>query len=400
MEPKSVALIFGTRPEAIKMGPVFRALREAPYALRPVVIVTGQHRELLHQMLDVFEMTPAHDLDVMAAGQTPASLTGALVPRLADLLREAQPDIVVVQGDTTTTMCAAMAAFYNQIPVAHLEAGLRTNSKYSPFPEEINRRLTSQMADVHLAPTRRARHNLQAEGIHPPSIFVTGNTIVDALLWVKDRAADLSQSEYGWVEELTGHTLLTTIHRRENLGVPFTSICLALLELVSRHPQLNVVFPMHPNPKVRAAAQELLGQSPRIHLCEPPDYLHFVALMRQVDIIITDSGGIQEEAPALGIPVLVARDTTERPEGIEAGVTQLVGTETGRIVAAASELLANPSAYEAMASGANPYGDGRAAARTVDVLAYALDLADARPPDYDWEAEGRTAEGRGPRERE
>ncbi|MBM3123228.1 MAG: UDP-N-acetylglucosamine 2-epimerase (non-hydrolyzing) [Chloroflexi bacterium] len=386
MESKSVALIFGTRPEAIKMGPVHRALLEAGHGLRPIVIVTGQHRELLRQMLDVFGMSPAHDLDVMAEGQTPASLTGVLVPRMADLLLAEQPDMVVVQGDTTTTMCAAMAAFYNQIPVAHLEAGLRTNSKYSPFPEEINRRLTSQMADLHLAPTRRARHNLQAEGIAPPSIFVTGNTIVDALLWVRDRTPDLGEGDYSWVRELDGRTILTTIHRRENLGVPFTSICLALLELVERHPRLNIVFPMHPNPKVRAAARELLGASARIHLCEPPDYLRFVALMQQVDIIITDSGGIQEEAPALGIPVLVARETTERPEGIEAGVTQLVGTETGRIVAAASELLANPSAYDAMATGSNPYGDGRAAERTVDVLAYALGLSECRPADYDWQS--------------
>jgi UDP-N-acetylglucosamine 2-epimerase (non-hydrolysing) len=386
MEPKTVALIFGTRPEAIKMGPVYRALVQDAPRLRPTVIVTGQHRELLRQMLDVFEMPAVHNLDVMADGQTPASLTGVLVPRISDLLREVQPDMVVVQGDTTTTMCGALAAFYNQIPVAHLEAGLRTRNKYSPFPEEINRRLTSQIVDVHLAPTRRARHNLQAEGIDPLSIYVTGNTIVDALLWVRDRAADLRDTDYAWVGELDGRTILTTLHRRENLGVPFTSICLALLELANQHTGLNIVFPMHPNPKVRTAARELLGGHPRVHLCEPPDYLRFVAVMQQADIIITDSGGIQEEAPALGIPVLVVRDTTERPEGMEAGVTQLVGTETNRIVAAASELLANPSAYEAMATGANPYGDGRAAERTVEALADALGLSATRPTDYDWQA--------------
>jgi UDP-N-acetylglucosamine 2-epimerase (non-hydrolysing) len=384
MESKSVALIFGTRPEAIKIGPVYQALLAETTPLSPLVIVTGQHRQLLAQMLGVFGMTPAHDLDVMAEGQTPASLTGLLVPQLTDLLRERQPEIVLVQGDTTTTMCAAMAAFYNQIPVAHLEAGLRTNNKYSPFPEEINRRLTSHMADVHLAPTRRARHNLQGEGIHPHYIFVTGNTIVDALLWVRDRAPHLAGSEWAWADDLDGQTILTTIHRRENLGVPFTSICLALLELVERNRTLNIIFPMHPNPKVRAAAHELLAQSPQIHLCEPPDYLHFVALMQHADIIITDSGGIQEEAPALGIPVLVVRDTTERPEGIEAGVTQLVGTHTEDIVSAATELLENPSAYEAMASGANPYGDGRAAERVVAALECALGLRERRPPDYDW----------------
>jgi UDP-N-acetylglucosamine 2-epimerase (non-hydrolysing) len=268
--------------------------------------------------------------------------------------------------------------------VAHVEAGLRTQNKYSPFPEEINRRLVSHLVDVHLAPTRRARHNLQGEGIDPLSIFVTGNTIVDALLWVKDRTPALADTDYGWVEDLDGQVILTTIHRRENLGVPFTSICLAFLELVERHASLHVVFPMHPNPKVRAAARELLGNSPRIHLCEPPDYLVFVALMQHADIIVTDSGGIQEEAPALRIPVLVVRDTTERPEGIEAGVTRLVGTETGRIIAAASELLENPTAYGEMASGANPYGDGRASERVIEVLQHHFGVRDARPPDYDW----------------
>jgi len=384
MQSPSVALVFGTRPEAIKIGPIYRALAADASRLRPRVMVTGQHRELLHQMLAVFGMEPSHDLAVMSEGQTPASLTGLLVPQLTDLFASEQPDMVLVQGDTTTTFAAALAAFYNQIPIAHLEAGLRTNTKYSPFPEEINRRLTSHLVDVHLAPTRRARHNLQGEGIDPRAIFVTGNTIVDALLWVKDRAPDLADTDYAWVDDLDGRSILTTIHRRENLGVPFTSICLALLELVRRHPQLNVVFPMHPNPRVRAAAHELLGGSPQVRLCEPPDYLVFVALMQRMDIIITDSGGIQEEAPALGLPVLVVRDTTERPEGIEAGVTRLVGTETNSIVGAALELLENPSAYEAMAGGTNPYGDGRAAERVVAALECALGLSDARPPDYDW----------------
>ncbi|MGQ9732982.1 MAG: non-hydrolyzing UDP-N-acetylglucosamine 2-epimerase, partial [Candidatus Zipacnadales bacterium] len=291
---------------------------------------------------------------------------------------------VLVQGDTTTTLCGALAAFYAQIPVAHLEAGLRTNSKYSPFPEEINRRLTSHIADLHLAPTRRARHNLQGEGIDPLSIFVTGNTIVDALLWVRKQTPPLAGTEYEWVDELEGRMLLTTIHRRENLGVPFTSISLALLELLQRYPDLSVVFPMHPNPKVRSAAQELLGQSPRVHLCEPPDYLLFIALMQRADLIITDSGGIQEEAPALHIPVLVARNITERPEGLEAGVSQLVGTQTERIVAAAAELLDNPKAYQAMAAGRNPYGDGLAAARVVAALEFQLGMRKERPADYDW----------------
>jgi len=251
---RSIALVFGTRPEAIKIGPVYRALLAPESPLRPRVIVSGQHRELLDQMLAVFEMPADRDLDIMTEGQTPASLTAALVPGLQEAFQAEGPDMVLVQGDTTTSFCAALAAFYEQIPVAHLEAGLRTSTKYSPFPEEINRRLTSQIADVHLAPTRRARHNLQGEGIDPLSIFVTGNTIVDALELVGARAPGLAATPYAWVEELDGRTVLTTIHRRENLGVGFTGICLALLELLAAYPDLNVVFPMHPNPRVRAAA--------------------------------------------------------------------------------------------------------------------------------------------------
>lgn len=383
---RSVAIVFGTRPEAIKLGPVYRALLSEGAGLRfsPVVIVTGQHRELLDQMLPVFGMAADHDLDVMQAGQTPASLTGALVPRLQQALQETGPDLVVVQGDTTTTLCGALAAFYAQIPVAHVEAGLRTNNKYSPFPEEINRRLTSQIADIHLAPTRRARHNLQAEGIDPQAILVTGNTIVDALQWVAKRAPDLSATDFGWVKDLPGRTVLATVHRRENLGVPFTSICLAFLELTERYPDLSVIFPTHPNPRVRNAATELLGAASRVHLCDPPDYLVFVALMQSTDLIITDSGGIQEEAPALGVPVLVVRETTERPEGIEAGVTKLVGTQTETIVGAAAELLDNPSAYEAMASGVNPYGDGAAADRIIEALEHFFGVREERPSDFDW----------------
>jgi UDP-N-acetylglucosamine 2-epimerase (non-hydrolysing) len=382
--PHSVALVFGTRPEAIKMGPVFNALVGARGRYRPTVIVTGQHRELLHQMLDVFGMKAAVDLDVMSADQTPASLMSILIPRVQEALRRERPDLVIVQGDTTTTLASALAAFFEQIPVAHLEAGLRTSTKYSPFPEEMNRRLTSHVADLHLAPTKRARHNLQGEGIGPQAIFVTGNTIVDALQWVSPRAPDLRETEYAWVADLPGRAVLATIHRRENLGVPFTSICLALLEIVERYPDVTVVFPAHPNPKVRKAAHELLGSSPRIRICEPADYLVFVALMRSVDLAITDSGGIQEEAPGLGLPVLVVRETTERPEGIEAGVTKLVGTETAAIVQAAAMLLDNPSAYQAMASGLNPYGDGRAAERVLAALDLHFGDSDERPADFDW----------------
>ena len=383
---RSIALVLGTRPEAIKLGPVYRVLQSdsASAHFRPVVIVTGQHRQLVDQMLPIFGMKAARDLDVMTEDQTPASLTGTLVPRLDEALQEEQPDLVMVQGDTTTVLCAALAAFYRQIPVAHLEAGLRTASKYSPFPEEINRRVTSHIADVHLAPTRRARHNLQAEGIDPNAIFVTGNTIVDAVQWVADRTPDLAGTELAWVDDLPGRMVLVTVHRRENLGVPFTSICLALLELAERYPDLHVVFPMHPNPRVRNAAQELLGSAARVHLCEPPDYLVFVGLMQCADLIVTDSGGIQEEAPALGVPVLVVRETTERPEGIQAGVTKLVGTETEGIVQEAAELLDNPSTYEAMATGGNPYGDGIAAQRVVAALEHFFGLREERPPDFDW----------------
>ncbi len=384
---RSIALVLGTRPEAIKLGPVHRALvsEETGRHFRPVVIVTGQHRQLVDQMLPIFGMTAAVDLDVMDEEQTPASLTGTLVPQLQEALQEQRPDLVMVQGDTTTVLSAALAAFYSQIPVAHVEAGLRTSSKYSPFPEEINRRLTSHVADVHLAPTRRARHNLQAEGIDPHAIFVTGNTIVDAIQWVAERTPDLADTEFAWVKELPGRTALVTVHRRENLGVPFTSICLAFLELVERYPDLDIIFPMHPNPRVRKAAGELLGSAPRVHLCEPPDYLVFVALMQCADLIITDSGGIQEEAPAVGVPVLVVRETTERPEGIQAGVTKLVGTQTGDIVREAAALFDNPSAYEAMASGVNPYGDGRAALRTIAALEQFFGIREEALPDFDWQ---------------
>ncbi len=382
---RPIALVFGTRPEAIKLGPVYLELLAARDRYRPVVIVTGQHRELLHQMLNVFGMTPAYDLDVMSADQTPASLASLLIPRVQETLRRERPELVIVQGDTTTTFASALAAFFEQMPVAHLEAGLRTHTKYSPFPEEMNRRLTTHLADLHFAPTKRARHNLQGEGIDPQVVFVTGNTIVDALQWVSARAPDLSTTPYAWVYDLPGRTILCTIHRRENLGVAFTSICLALLELIQRYPELTIVFPMHPNPRVRAAAQELLGSSPRVRLCEPPDYMVFVSLMRSVDLIITDSGGIQEEAPTLGVPALVVRESTERPEGLEAGVTKLVGTQTEGIVEAASALLDNPSAYEAMASGVNPYGDGRSAQRVVEALDWYLGLRDDRPADFDWQ---------------
>ena len=385
MSDPVVALVFGTRPEAIKLAPIYTELKRRSQPVR--VIVTAQHRGLLDQMLAVFDMQPDVDLNIMEEGQTLSEVTCRALTGLQETFQRVRPDIVLVQGDTTTVLGGALAAFYERIPIGHVEAGLRTRDKFSPFPEEINRRLTSHMADVHLAPTRRARHNLQGEGLDPLSIFVTGNTIVDALLWVKDRAPDLAGTEYAWVDDLVGRTILTTIHRRENLGVPFTSICLALLELAGKYPEINIIFPMHPNPKVRAAAHELLGASPRIHLCEPPDYLHFVALMQRVDLLIVDSGGIQEEAPALCIPVLVVRETTERPEGIEAGVTRLVGTQTNTVVAAAAELLDNPSAYEAMASGANPYGDGRAAERVVGALEYFLGVRDSRPPDYDWRQE-------------
>lgn len=380
MNPLHVAVIFGTRPEAVKMAPLVLALRARPEAFRCTVIVTAQHREMLDQVLDVFGIAPDHDLDLMRQNQTLAGLTARVMTDLPPVLEAVRPDLVLVQGDTTTVLTAALAAFYLQIPVGHVEAGLRTDDRYNPFPEEINRRLTGRLANLHFSPTTWARDNLLREGVDPATVYVAGNTVIDALQTVAEGElpppADLD------VTALAGRRLLlVTAHRRENLGEPLAEICRALHRIVEAEPDTALVYAMHRNPKVRETVQAILGGRPRVHLIEPPDYLTFVGLMRQATLILTDSGGIQEEAPALGKPVLVLRRTTERPEGVLAGTARLIGTGEQDIVEAGLELLRSGERYQAMAKAVNPYGDGTASERILAAITHHFGRG-ARPADF------------------
>jgi UDP-N-acetylglucosamine 2-epimerase (non-hydrolysing) len=364
---RSVMFCFGTRPEAIKLAPVIQELARHPREFKPVVLVTAQHRHMLDQVLRVFEIQPDYDLDVMRPGQSLADVTVAVLRGVERVLRRVRPDMVIVQGDTTSALAAALVAFYQRIPVGHVEAGLRTNDKYSPYPEEMNRRLISSLADLHFAPTRGAKENLLREGVPRGRIHVTGNTVVDAL-----NAIRRSKAEWH-VPALNGiapgqRVILVTAHRRESFGPGFERICRALLTLVKRNPDVVVVYPVHLNPNVRKPVCAILGGVPRVHLIVTLEYLPFVRLMERSYIILTDSGGIQEEAPALGKPVLVMRDVTERPEAVEAGTAKLVGTDPDAIVAATERLLRSSVAYRKMARARNPYGDGRASARIATVL--------------------------------
>lgn len=374
-----VMLIFGTRPEAVKMAPVAARLRESPH-LRPQVVVTGQHREMLDQVLRLFEMTPDRDLDIMLPEQSLFDISTRALAGLNPVLSELRPAMVLVQGDALSTMLGALAAFYHQIPVGHVEAGLRTHDRYRPFPEEINRRLTSVLADLHFPPTPGARDNLLREGVPRERVLVTGNTVIDALLDIAGRP------EVGLpagLPPLEGRRLLVvTTHRRESWGEPLRQVYLALRDLLERFPDTVVVFSVHPNPAVRGVAVEVLGGHARAHLIEPPDYGPFVRLMARAHLILTDSGGVQEEAPSLGVPVLVLREVTERPEGVEAGVVEVVGTSRDRIVERAARLLSDPAAHAAMATARNPYGDGRAASRIVAEVARRLGLPERRPEEF------------------
>ncbi len=384
ISPK-VAVVFGTRPEAIKLAPVYEELSKRKEKFDVEVIVTAQHREMLDQMLNTFGMYPDVDLDIMQPEQTLADVTTRALTQLQATFAQRAPDIVLVQGDTCTCFAAALAAYYEKIPVGHVEAGLRTSDRYSPFPEEMYRRLTDQLSDIYFAATSRARHNLLGDGCDIGSIFVTGNPVVDALYTVMERSPGLEKTELHWVNAIEGRICLLTAHRRESLGVPLTRVFLAIKELVQTFHDLNVIFPVHKNPKVKKAAEEILGSTERVVLCDPVDYLTFVPLMARSDIIITDSGGVQEEAPALGVPVVVVRDTTERLEGVDAGVAKLAGTQTDEIVAQVSSVLKNPSEYQRMTAVGCPYGDGRAATRICDVLEFYFGLRDTRPGEFDWQ---------------
>lgn len=362
-----VLSVFGTRPEAIKMGPVVNALSGVD-GIDTKVCVTAQHREMLDQVLELFGVDPHYDLDLMKPGQSLNDITAAVLIGLKPVLVDFAPDLVLVHGDTATTMAASLAAFYNQTTVGHVEAGLRTGNIYSPWPEEINRKVTGAIAQMHFAPTERAKNNLLAEGVEPSSIIVTGNTVIDALLDVAARLsndAELSAK----LDELIGldpmrRMILVTGHRRESHGAGFERIC-AALEKIAERDDIHIVYPVHLNPNVKGPVERHLGKHGNVSLIPPQEYLPFVHLMNRAELIITDSGGVQEEAPSLGKPVLVLRDTTERPEAIDAGTVKLVGTNTELITSEATRLLDDRTAYEAMSRAHNPYGDGHAAARIV-----------------------------------
>lgn len=360
-----ILVAFGTRPELIKLAPVISELRRHPDRFETVLLATAQHRGMLDQMLDVFGIRPDIDLDLMTPGQTLEALTGKVVVETAGVLDRVRPRLLIVQGDTTTAMSASLAAFYRGIPVAHVEAGLRTKDPGHPFPEEINRRIISVLAAVHFAPTETAAANLRREGIRADRIFVTGNTVVDALGFMRKKIRRIPLP----VPVGKGHRLvLVTAHRRENFGAPLENICEALLALTARFEDVEVVFPVHPNPRVRASAMKILSGKPRIHLLDPLEYRSFVRLIQESYLILTDSGGLQEEAPAFGKPLLVLRKVTERPEGVRAGAARIVPPERRAIIREASRLLVDEKAYRKMARVRNPFGDGRASGRIIAAL--------------------------------
>lgn len=365
MKKIKLMTVFGTRPEAIKMCPLVLEMQKYPDFIEPIVAVTAQHREMLDQVLQLFAIKPDYDLNIMTAGQTLYDVTGRALAGLKDVLAEAQPDMVLVHGDTTTTFVGALASFYAQIPVGHVEAGLRTGNKFSPYPEEMNRKLTGAIADIHFAPTSTSKNNLLKENIDPAAIVVTGNTVIDALQTTVK--ADYRFTDSGLQKALAGgkRLILVTTHRRENLGEPMRHVYQALRKVLENHPDVEAIFPVHKNPKVREIVDEELGKLAQVHLIEPLDYEPFANLMAKVDIVLTDSGGIQEEAPALGKPVLVLRDTTERPEAVDAGTVKLVGTAYDDVLRETNLLLDDSKYYQSMAEAANPYGDGRACERII-----------------------------------
>ncbi len=370
---QKVLIIIGTRPEAIKLASVTIELKRRSDRFDSTVCATAQHRELLDQALAPFGIEPNYDLDIMSNDQTLAQVTARAVEGLDRVIDEVQPDVVLVQGDTTTVLCGALVAYYHQVQVGHVEAGLRTGDKYVPFPEEINRRLVAPLADYHFAPTAQAKAALIREGISDSSVFVTGNTVIDALLWMRDQVREHRPPlPTGLVEALDGRRMiLVTGHRRESFGEGFENICHAIREVAEAFSDVMFVYPVHLNPNVQEPVNRILGDHERIHLVEPLAYAPFVWLMDQATVVLTDSGGVQEEAPSLGKPVLVIREKTERPEGIEAGNARLVGVQKESIVDLLSQLLRDPEERAAMTSVSNPYGDGKAAKRIVDVLAQA-----------------------------
>jgi UDP-N-acetylglucosamine 2-epimerase len=378
---KTIAVVVGTRPECIKLAPVYFALKSST-ELQPILVATGQHRQMLDQALRVFDLKPDVDLDIMQIGQSLESLTGRIISAFSKWLDDSKPDAIIVQGDTTTVLASSLAAYYKNTPIGHVEAGLRTGDIRSPFPEEMNRRLTAPLARWNFCPTPQSRDNLLREGIEPDTVHVTGNTVIDALVWVrqhfsrlgitystvaeKSRIPDWFVSCY--LEKRESQWVLITAHRRESFGEGFSNICSAILQLAEKYPSLGFIFPVHMNPHVRSIVYEKLGNNPRIALIEPADYPQFVWLMSNSHFIISDSGGVQEEAPSLGKPVLVTREATERPEGINAGTCRLVGTDPEAIIREASLLMDSQYHYQSRTIIANPYGDGNSAARIVNIM--------------------------------
>lgn len=376
---KKILIVFGTRPEAIKMAPVVKAFKKDIKNFDTKVCVTGQHREMLDQVLDIFDIEPEFDLNIMKAGQDLYDVTSRVVTGMREVLTEFEPDVVFVHGDTTTSSMTALAAFYKQIPVAHVEAGLRTHNIYSPWPEEINRQITGRIAEYNFAPTSTSKENLLKENVDERKIYVTGNTVIDALHIVLDKINtddnlnsivlnELNTKLNNEVDLNNSQYILVTGHRRENFGEGFLNICKALAEISDKHPETDIIYPVHLNPNVQKPVYQLLNDHKNIHLIEPLEYLPFVYLMSNSYLVLTDSGGIQEEAPGLGKPVLVMRDTTERPEAVDAGTVELVGTDKELIVRKVSELIHDTIKYEQMSKAHNPYGDGTAAERIVNLL--------------------------------
>lgn len=376
-----VMTVFGTRPEAIKMAPVVLELQKHADRIQTIVAVTAQHRQMLDQVLDLFQITPDYDLDIMSQGQTLYDITTKSLMGLKDVLAKEKPDLVLVHGDTTTTFAGALASYYQQVPVGHVEAGLRTGDIYSPFPEEMNRKLTGAIAAIHFAPTATAKANLLKENVNPSHIYVTGNTVIDALMMTVagdyDFGDDLKDVDFH-----NHRVILLTTHRRENLGEPMRHIYKALRRIIEEIPDTEIVFPVHRNPLVRKVVEEELAGVDRIHLIDPMEYEPFANLMSLSSLVLTDSGGIQEEAPSLGKPVLVLRNTTERPEAVEAGTVRLIGTDKDVVYAETKRLLTDQAAYDAMSNAVNPYGDGKASQRIVQAILHIFAGEEAVPDDF------------------
>ena len=379
MKKLKVMLVFGTRPEAIKMAPLVLELQKHSDSIETITVVTAQHRQMLDQVLETFSIKPHYDLDIMGQNQSLLDITGKILEKFDPIVKQERPDMILVHGDTTTTFAASLVAFYNQVRIGHVEAGLRTFDKYSPFPEEMNRKLTGSIATYHFAPTASSESNLKKENINTDHLYVTGNTVIDALdTTVQDNYVFDDAAINALDPEK--RTVLVTTHRRENLGEPMRHVYQAIRDLINEFEDIQVVFPVHKNPKVRQVVQEELGSVERVTLIDPLDYEPFANLMAKSYLILTDSGGIQEEAPALGKPVLVLRDTTERPEAVEAGTVRLVGTDKDAVHAAAHELLSNAAAYKLMSNSVNPYGDGKASERIIQALRHEF-LGDSNRPE-------------------